>query len=685
MQKVLGTSISLILLAGCSGPQVVDSEDPGAVTITAVAETTPTALDGANGVAIWVNASDPERSLILGAAEDSGLEVYGLDGLLRQSLTDIAPSHVDVQDGFAWVDGPTPLVLASDGRLGAVIGYRIDGGGRLERLPGAPIAAGDEITGLCSYRSPRTGRVYALATTDLGVLHQWELYVGGGELSARLVRSVALGKGVEFCAVDDSESVVYYADERIGLMSLPAEAETEPARSIVDMAAPRGGIAEEIKGVAFARGPDGTGFLIAADVSAERFVVYGADGALSGRFRIGAAAAVDAVGEGEGAALALAALGERYPEGLLVVADPENEGAHGNYKLLGWRELRTTLGLAVPGTASAAESRPVITVQPAVETAPVASFGDAADDPAIWVHPRDPMKSLVIGTDKKLGLYVYDLEGRLLQTLADGRMNNVDLRDGFSYRGRAQALVAASNRTDKSIALYLLDPATRRLDRVGDPVPTGFKDPYGLCMYAAPDGGGHYVIVNNADDGLFRQWRIRAEGERIVAELAREFLVGTQSEGCVADDEARRLYVAEEDGGFWRYGADPGDGDERFEIDRIDGPTGLKGDIEGVAIWHGQAGRGYLVLSNQGADNYAVYRREGDNAYVGTFNIVADPALGIDGVSETDGLEVASAALGPRFPDGLLVVQDGRNLAPAERQNFKYVSWEDIAAALGLD
>jgi len=30
-------------------------------------------------------------------------------------------------------------------------------------------------------------------------------------------------------------------------------------------------------------------------------------------------------------------------------------------------------------------------------------------------------------------------------------------------------------------------------------------------------------------------------------------------------------------------------------------------------------------------------------------------------------------------------VQDGRNLAPAERQNFKLVSWRDIAESLELD
>ncbi len=135
---------------------------------------------------------------------------------------------------------------------------------------------------------------------------------------------------------------------------------------------------------------------------------------------------------------------------------------------------------------------------------------------------------------------------------------------------------------------------------------------------------------------------------------------------------------------IWRYSAKPDGGAERREIDRVDGPNGLKADIEGISVWSGKDGKGFIVLSNQGSDNYAVYRREGDNAFVGLFHIVADPERGMDGVSETDGLDVTSANLGARYPEGLLVVQDGRNLSPRERQNYKYVSWRAIAESLGI-
>ena len=60
--------------------------------------------------------------------------------------------------------------------------------------------------------------------------------------------------------------------------------------------------------------------------------------------------------------------------------------------------------------------------------------------------------------------------------------------------------------------------------------------------------------------------------------------------------------------------------------------------------------------------------------YVAKFRIVPDYARGIDGVSETDGLAVSTAAL-TGYPKGVLVVQDGRNRAPAAPQNFKLVDW----------
>lgn len=333
-----------------------------------------------------------------------------------------------------------------------------------------------------------------------------------------------------------------------------------------------------------------------------------------------------------------------------------------------------------PGAAPKPAPQPVM---PRAETAPVRSGGDAADDSAIWVHPQDPAQSLIVGTDKHRGLLLYDLEGRQLQSLPDGRLNNVDLRAGFPLGGRDAVLVAATNRSTRTISFYRLDPEARRLERLGPDLPTGFAEPYGICLYAARDGA-LYVFANEAGTGHVRQWRLRGEGGSIAAELVRRFAVGSQAEGCAADDDTGDLYVAEEDVALWKYRADPDGGSRRTVVDRVGGQHGLTADLEGVAIWRGRDGRGWVVLSNQGAGNYAVYRREGRNDFVGLFAIVADDARGVDGTSDTDGVDLTGDALGPEYPDGLLVVQDGHNEPAGEHQNFKFVSWRDVTAALGV-
>ena len=68
----------------------------------------------------------------------------------------------------------------------------------------------------------------------------------------------------------------------------------------------------------------------------------------------------------------------------------------------------------------------------------------------------------------------------------------------------------------------------------------------------------------------------------------------------------------------------------------------------------------------------------------GSFAVTANGSNGVDGVSETDGLDVSSASLGAGLEAGAFVAQDGRNISPPEAQNFKLVPWAEIAAKLGL-
>ena len=642
--------------------------------------------DAASDVAIWVHPADPQRSLVLGAGGTAGLEVFGLDGAALQQVPSPQVEFVDVRYGVPIGSRTVDLVLAVDVSRAQLHFFTVEQASRrLEPLPGKPIDLGVEVTGFCSYRSPVTGKIYALVATDDGDLEQLELHERDGGIAAISIRRVPIGRGAGSCAVDDAAQTVVVSVETTGLWRLAAEPESDATPMQIDALAPFGTIEEEVKGVAIYRADAATAYVLAADIGQGVLRIYDFEGKPRGAIALAARGAIPAVGEVEGLALVSGSL-PGFDGGLLAVTDEDNGDAYANYKLIALADVAGPLGLAARDAAPDREvPRPTaIVVEPSVETEPVSTYGDAADDPAIWVNPADPAQSLIIGANKKLGLEVYDLSGRRIQTLPDGRMNNVDLRDGFPFDGERVSLVAASNRTSKTMALYRVEAATRRLIALEiEDAATGLRDPYGVCLYRSPRNDRFYLFVNDADTGLMRQWRLEERRGRVRATPVRDVQVGSQAEGCVADDELGWLYVGEEDTGLWKYGAEPGTRTERTAVDRTEGGN-LTADVEGMSLWRGAGGTGFLVVSNQGEDNYAVYRREGANEFVGKFHVVANEELGIDGASETDGLDVTSAALGPGLDHGLLVVQDGRNLTPTERQNFKLVPWSRIATALGL-
>jgi len=312
-----------------------------------------------------------------------------------------------------------------------------------------------------------------------------------------------------------------------------------------------------------------------------------------------------------------------------------------------------------------------------IETAPVPSTGDAADDPAIWIHPTDPSQSTIIGTDKKGGLAVYDLSGKQIQYVPDGFMNSVDLRYNFPVGGRPVALVTATERKQDRIAVYQVNPVTRLLEDVAARAIDLNISAYGLCMYHSPISGKYYVFANS-EQGEVEQWELFDDGNgKVDGKKVRAFDVGSPTEGCVADDEFAQFYVGAQTVGIWRYGAEPEAGATRTSVDAT-GPTGhFTADVEGLTLYYASDGSGYLIASSQGSSQFVIYRRAGDNAYVLTFEIAA--GKGIDRVSTTDGIDVINVNLGPAFPAGVFVVQDHKN--DGGNQNFKLVPWPTIASA----
>ncbi|MET9638159.1 phytase [Streptomyces virginiae] len=318
---------------------------------------------------------------------------------------------------------------------------------------------------------------------------------------------------------------------------------------------------------------------------------------------------------------------------------------------------------AAPAHAAAAS------VTATVETAPVSHSGDAADDPAIWVHPTDPAKSVVVATDKKGALEVYDMTGARIQRITGDYGNNVDLRGNIVVSADDEAAGGAG-----AMHVYRIDPTTRQLKRLRD-IPTEVTA-HGICLYTSPASGKLYAFPNSTS-GRVEQWELAVDGDAVTATSVRLWDAGSAVEGCYADETTGKLYLGEEDVGVWVYGAEPTAGTGRTPLDSTGSGGHITADTEGIT-----AAGNRIYVSSQGSNDFTVYDRS-TRAYLGRFAVSGGTAA--DDCEDTDGIDATAADLGPAFPQGVFICQDGSNGAPGTsgNQNFKFVPLQRITARFG--
>ncbi|MGY5354220.1 phytase [Wenyingzhuangia sp. IMCC45467] len=316
----------------------------------------------------------------------------------------------------------------------------------------------------------------------------------------------------------------------------------------------------------------------------------------------------------------------------------------------------------------------VFSVNAVRETVPVHSNDDAADDACMWINPDNTDASLIIGTNKKQGLCVYNLQGELLHSYSVGKVNNVDIRDGFVLNNQPVSLVTASNRTSNTITVHKVNVDGTLTNVAINPIKSNLKEVYGLCMYQ--NNQGTYVFISGKDGGV-EKWQIIAQANGVVGKLINTIQVGTQTEGMVADDELGQVYIAEEDVALWKYNADSFSA-ERTLVAKVS-DVNMQDDFEGVTIYKQANNTGYVILSSQGNNSYAMFDRV-TNQYIKSFTI--DDGV-IDGTNDTDGIDVTSVSF-KDFPKGFFIVQDGTNMdgGTKKNQNFKIVDFREVLKGL---
>ena len=300
-----------------------------------------------------------------------------------------------------------------------------------------------------------------------------------------------------------------------------------------------------------------------------------------------------------------------------------------------------------------------------VETEPVFAGDDAADDMCVLENFNNPESSLIISSDKKYGIIVYDLEGNKLYDYEVGRINNVDIIPFKS--GQDKYLVAGTNRTYNSIDLYIFSSNGELEKNIVREVVPSLKDVYGITFY--DDEYNTYVFVSDKK-GNVEQWSFNNDESNPEIKFERKLKFSSLVEGLVADESKGKIYIGQERKGIWELNAFPSLDSQKKLIFKKS--KNFKPDFEGLALRDDGNGEGYLIASVQGSNGYLIIDRKSLLAKI-FFRIIDGDK--IDGTTETDGIDVSSIKTS-KFPNGFFIAQDDDN--DGLNQNFKLVDWNKI-------
>jgi len=301
------------------------------------------------------------------------------------------------------------------------------------------------------------------------------------------------------------------------------------------------------------------------------------------------------------------------------------------------------------------------------------------DDPAIWINSADKSRSLIVGTDKDSdgALYVYDLGGRIVNRVGDlKRPNNVDIAYGLPLGGTPTDIAVTTEREKQRLRVFSL-PDMKPVDNGDLVVFEGDTNraPMGIALYRRPRDGAIFAFVGGKSGprtGYIGQYRLADDGTgHVKMALVRQFgaYSGTKEiEAIAVDAELGYVYYSDETVGVRKYAADPDAPRANTEL-ALFATSGFAGDHEGISIYKINDGTGYILVSDQQANQFRIYPREGAPGRPHEHTLVKTvPVSAI----ESDGSEVTSLALGPKFPRGLFVAMSNGGV-------FHYYAWEDVA------
>lgn len=280
-------------------------------------------------------------------------------------------------------------------------------------------------------------------------------------------------------------------------------------------------------------------------------------------------------------------------------------------------------------------------------------------DVAIWNNPLDETKSLIFGNSfhKEGELIGWDITGKEQIRLTFPSPINFDVMPNVDLGGSTpKELLVVVDKDDDKLIIYEIKMESPIIANITaeDHVPLGMGSHCNrVALYKRKSDGAIFAFVSSEKEGLpIKQFRLLHDGAGAIrGYLARTIPMGNKAvNGLTVDSAHDHLYVSIKGEGIAQYYADPNFLNNEAISHFGQGDTRNWSDL---GIYECANGMGFVVLYDNVKNVVNLYNRTIPYGLVGVLELAK-----IDG---DIGMGVTSHALSTLFPQGMLVVHDGKN------------------------
>lgn len=309
----------IVLISACDNGKALVHENalkPAVVTEQVTHDT--------DDPAIWINAADTLKSLIIGTDKDTdgALYAFDLDGKIVNKVPGLKrPNNVDIAYGLVLNGVRTDVAVVTEREMNRIRVFSlpdlkaVDNGG-IEVFTGETER---DPMGVALYTRPADSAIFAIVGRKSGPLENylWQYRLednGKGAVKATLVRKFGQYSGkkeIEAIAVDNGLGYIYYSDETVGVRKYIADPDRQDNTELAHFGTE--GFTSDHEGISIYPLSDSTGYILVSNQQNNTFMVYPREG----RQTLLAEIPVSTI-ESDGSEVTAVPLGSKFPQGLFV-------------------------------------------------------------------------------------------------------------------------------------------------------------------------------------------------------------------------------------------------------------------------------------------------------------------------------------------------------------------------------